>query len=35
LVTLGAAIVYYLGAKVIRRAQGVDIDLAYKEVPPE
>jgi amino acid transporter len=35
LVTLGAAIVYYVGAKIIRRAQGVDIDLAYKEVPPE
>ncbi|HXO06965.1 MAG TPA: amino acid permease [Solirubrobacteraceae bacterium] len=34
-VTLGLAIVYYIGAKLIRRAQGVDIDLAYAEVPPE
>lgn len=35
LVTLGLAIVYYIAAKLIRRAQGVNIDLAYAEVPPE
>jgi amino acid transporter len=35
LVTLGLAIVYYVVAKLIRRAQGVNIDLAYAEVPPE
>jgi amino acid transporter len=34
-VTLGLAIAYYVGAKLIRRAQGVNIDLAYAEVPPE
>ncbi len=34
-VTLGLAVVYYIGAKLIRRAQGVNIDLAYAEVPPE
>jgi Na+/glutamate symporter len=33
--TLGLAIVYYIAAKLIRRAQGVNIDLAYAEVPPE
>jgi basic amino acid/polyamine antiporter, APA family len=35
LVTLGLAVVYYVGAKLVRRAQGVNIDLAYAEVPPE
>jgi amino acid transporter len=35
LVTLGLAIVYYIAAKLIRRSQGVNIDLAYAEVPPE
>jgi hypothetical protein len=34
-VTLGLAIVYYIAAKLIRRSQGVNIDLAYAEVPPE
>jgi amino acid transporter len=34
-VTLGLGAVYYLAAKLIRRSQGVDIDLAYAEVPPE
>ena len=34
-VTAGAAVVFYLAAKFIRRAQGVNIDLAYAEVPPE
>jgi APA family basic amino acid/polyamine antiporter len=35
LVTLGLAVVYYVGARLIRRSQGVNIDLAYAEVPPE
>jgi len=35
LVTLGLGAVYYVAAKLIRRSQGVDIDLAYAEVPPE
>jgi amino acid transporter len=34
-VTLGLAVLYYIAAKLIRRSQGVDIDLAYAEVPPE
>ncbi len=34
-VTLGLAVVYYIAAKLIRRSQGVNIDLAYAEVPPE
>ncbi len=28
-------LVVYFGAKYIRRSQGVDIDLVYKELPPE
>jgi basic amino acid/polyamine antiporter, APA family len=28
-------LVVYFGAKFIRRSQGVDIDLVYKELPPE
>ena len=28
-------LVLYYGAKFIRRGQGVDIDLAYRELPPE
>ncbi len=35
LVTIGLGAAYYVGAKLIRRAQGVDVDLAYAEVPPE
>ncbi len=35
IVTLALALAYYIGAKLIRRAQGVNIDLAYAEVPPE
>ena len=34
-VTLALGAAYYIGAKLIRRAQGVNIDLAYAEVPPE
>jgi amino acid transporter len=33
--TLALGALYYLGAKFIRRSQGVDIDRAYAEVPPE
>ena len=28
-------LVVYYGAKFIRRGQGIDIDLVYKELPPE
>ena len=28
-------LVVYFGAKIIRRSQGVDIDLVYRELPPE
>ena len=28
-------LVVYFGAKFIRRSQGVDIDLVYRELPPE
>ena len=34
-VTIALAIVYYFAAKAYRRSQGVDIDLAYAEIPPE
>jgi hypothetical protein len=27
-------LVYYV-AKAVRRSQGVDVDLVYKELPPE
>ena len=28
-------LVVYYGAKFIRRGQGIDIDLVYRELPPE
>jgi hypothetical protein len=28
-------LVLYYGAKMVRRSQGVDIDLVYRELPPE
>jgi hypothetical protein len=28
-------LVVYYGARAIRRRQGVDIDLVYRELPPE
>jgi basic amino acid/polyamine antiporter, APA family len=34
-VTIGAAIVYYLVARAIRRSRGVNLDLVYAEIPPE
>lgn len=33
--TIGAGALWYLGAKMIRRRQGVDLDLVYREIPPE
>ncbi len=32
---VAVGLVVYYGAKVIRRGQGVDIDLVYRELPPE
>jgi amino acid transporter len=34
-VTIGAAIVYYLVARAVRRSRGVNLDLVYAEIPPE
>lgn len=34
-VTIGLAVVYYLVARFIRAREGVNIDLAYAEIPPE
>jgi amino acid transporter len=34
-VTIGAAVVYYLVARAVRRSQGVSLDLVYAEIPPE
>lgn len=34
-VTIGAAVVYYLVARAIRRSRGVNLDLVYAEIPPE
>ena len=28
-------LVIYYGAKYVRRSQGIDIDLVYRELPPE
>lgn len=33
--TVVIGIVYYLVAKAVRKSQGVDLDLVYKEIPPE
>ena len=33
IVVIGLAV--YYGAKMVRRGQGVDIDLVYRELPPE
>ena len=33
IVVIGLVIFY--GAKYIRRSQGIDIDLVYRELPPE
>jgi amino acid transporter len=33
--TVGLAVIYYFAARVIRARQGVRIDLAYAEIPPE
>jgi len=29
------AVLFYIGARVVRRRQGVDLDLVYREIPPE
>jgi APA family basic amino acid/polyamine antiporter len=34
-VTIGAAVVYYVVARAVRRSQGVNVDLAFAEIPPE
>jgi hypothetical protein len=34
-VTIALAILYYFAAKAFRRSQGVEIDRAYAEIPPE
>ena len=34
-VTIALAIIYYFVVKAVRKSQGVDIDLAYAEIPPE
>ena len=28
-------LIWYVGAKMVRRGQGVDIDKVYAEIPPE
>ena len=33
IVVIGLAIFY--AAKFVRKSQGIDIDLVYKELPPE
>jgi APA family basic amino acid/polyamine antiporter len=33
--TIGAGLVWYFVARLIRRNQGVDLDLVYREIPPE
>ena len=33
--TVLAAILFYIGARVVRRRQGVDLGLVYSEIPPE
>jgi basic amino acid/polyamine antiporter, APA family len=33
--TVGLAIIYYFVARFVRARQGVNIDLAYAEIPPE
>ena len=34
-VTIGLAIIYYFAVKAYRKSQGVDIDRAFAEIPPE
>jgi len=33
--TIGAAILFYFGVRFYKSRQGIDIDLVYKEIPPE
>jgi APA family basic amino acid/polyamine antiporter len=30
-----AGLLVYLGARAVRKRRGVDLDLAYKEIPPD
>jgi basic amino acid/polyamine antiporter, APA family len=30
-----AGVVVYMGARAIQKRRGVDIDLAYREIPPD
>ncbi len=32
---LVVGLVVYYGARAVRRTQGVDVDLVYRELPPE
>ena len=34
-VTIALAIIYYFAVKAYRKSQGVDVDLAFAEIPPE
>lgn len=34
-IVLAAAILFYVGARAVRRRQGVDLGLVYSEIPPE
>ena len=31
----GLAIVLYVGAKLVRRSQGIDLNMVYGEIPVE
>jgi amino acid transporter len=33
--TIGAAVVWYIGNRIYRQRQGIDIDLAFKQIPIE
>lgn len=33
--TIAAGIAWYYAARAVRRTQGVDLDLTYREIPPE
>lgn len=34
LAVIAVAVVYYLAARVVQRRRGIDLDLAYKTIPP-